>query len=230
MRNQEQQCPLCKRRSSKTEPPRNIALKNLSEAFQRENADLCALHGEKLKLFCLDDLETACVICRHSEKHANHRFLPVDEAALIHREEIQKLMKPQKEKLNDFVETKRKCEDIAADINVQTAHTERQIQKEFEKLHQLLQDEEKSMITALRGEEQLKGQKMNKEIEVWSKQIEIISHTVTETEQQLGAGDISFLKKFKATREKIARPRPSPALPKGAQLDPQHRWPRSPPV
>uniref|UniRef100_A0A8C4ZIC5 Tripartite motif-containing protein 35-like n=1 Tax=Gadus morhua TaxID=8049 RepID=A0A8C4ZIC5_GADMO len=219
MRNQEQQCPLCKRRSSKTEPPRNIALKNLSEAFQRENADLCALHGEKLKLFCLDDLETACVICRHSEKHANHRFLPVDEAALIHREEIQKLMKPQKEKLNDFVETKRKCEDIAADINVQTAHTERRIQKEFEKLHQLLQDEEKSMITALRGEEQLKGQKMNKEIEVWSKQIEIISHTVTETEQQLGAGDISFLKKFKATREKIARPRPSPALPKGAQLD-----------
>ena len=106
---QEQQCPLCKRRSSKTEPLRNIALKNLSEAFQRENADLCPLHGEKLKLFCRDDLETACVICRHSEKHANHRFLPVDEAAMIHREEIQKLLKPQKEKLQVFVETNRKC-------------------------------------------------------------------------------------------------------------------------
>ncbi|XP_030218425.1 tripartite motif-containing protein 35-like [Gadus morhua] len=217
--NQEQQCPLCKRRSSRTDPPRNIALKNLSEAFQRGNVDLCALHGEKLKLFCLDDLETACLICRHSEKHANHRFLPVDEAAAIHREEIQKLLKPQKEKLNDFVETKRKCEDIAADINVQTAHTERQIQKEFEKLHQLLQDEEKSRITTLRDEEQLKGQKMKKEIEELSKQIETISHTVTETEQQLVAGDISFLKKFKATRGKVAQRRPSPALPKGAQLD-----------
>uniref|UniRef100_A0A8C5CZF3 RING-type domain-containing protein n=1 Tax=Gadus morhua TaxID=8049 RepID=A0A8C5CZF3_GADMO len=171
--NQEQQCPLCKRRSSRTDPPRNI----------------------KLKLFCLDDLETACLICRHSEKHANHRFLPVDE----------KLLKPQKEKLNDFVETKRKCEDIAADINVQTAHTERQIQKEFEKLHQLLQDEEKSRITTLRDEEQLKGQKMKKEIEELSKQIETISHTVTETEQQLVAGDISFLKKFKATRGKVAQ-------------------------
>ncbi|CAL8401094.1 unnamed protein product [Boreogadus saida] len=220
MRNQEQQCPLCKRRSSKTEPPRNIALKNLSEAFQRENADLCPLHGEKLKLFCLDDLETACVICRHSVKHAYHSFLPVEEAALIHREEIQKLMKPQKEKLNDFVETKGKCEVIAAHINIQAAITERQIQKEFEKLHQLLKDEEKSRITALRGEEQLKGQKMIKEIEVLSKQIEIISDTVTETERQLGAGDISFLTKFKATREKVAPwPPPSPALPKGAQLD-----------
>uniref|UniRef100_A0A8C5CAZ5 B box-type domain-containing protein n=1 Tax=Gadus morhua TaxID=8049 RepID=A0A8C5CAZ5_GADMO len=187
--NQEQNCPLCKRRSSKTEPPRNIALKNLLEAFQRENADLCPLHGEKLKLFCLDDLETACVICRDSEKHANHRILPVDEA------------------LNDFVETKRKCEDI------------RQIQKEFEKLHQFLKDEEKSRITALRGEKKLKGQKMKKEIEELSKQIETISHTVTETEQQLGAGDISFLKKFKATREKVAQPPPSPALPEGALLD-----------
>ena len=214
-----QQCPLCKRRSSRTEPPRNIALKNLSEAFQPENADLCPLHGEKLKLFCVDDLETACLICRDSEKHVNNRFLPVGEAAPRRREEMQELLKPQKEKLNDFVETKRKCEDIAAHINVQTAHTERQIQKEFEKLHQFLQDEEKSRITALRGEERLKCQEMKKKIEELSKQIETISHTVTETEQQLRAGDVSFLKKFKATRAKVAEPRPSPALPRGALLD-----------
>ncbi|CAL8239204.1 unnamed protein product [Gadus morhua 'NCC'] len=217
--NQEQNCPLCKRRSSKTEPPRNIALKNLSEAFQRENADLCALHGEKLKLFCQDDLEMACVICRDSEKHANHKFLPVDETAPSHRERIQKLLKPQKENLNVFVETKRKCEEIAAHIDLQTAHTERQIQKEFEKLRQFLQDEEISRVMALRDEYQLKGQKIKKEIEELSKQIETISHTVTETEQQLGAGDIPFLKKFKATREKVAQTRPSPALPEGALLD-----------
>jgi tripartite motif-containing protein 35 len=217
--NQEQNCPLCKRRSSRPDPPRNIALENLSEAFQRENADLCPLHGEKLKLFCLDDLETACLICRDSEKHANHRFLPVEEAALSRRKEMKKLLKPQKEKLNDFVETKRKCEDIAAHIDVQTAHTERQIQKEFEKLHQYLKDEEKSRITALRGEEEFKVQKMEKEIEELSKQIETISHTVTETEQQLGAGDIPFLKKFKATTEKVAQPPPWPSLPEGALLD-----------
>ncbi|XP_056450873.1 E3 ubiquitin-protein ligase TRIM35-like [Gadus chalcogrammus] len=132
---------------------------------------------------------------------------------------MKKLLKPQKEKLNDFVEIKRKCEDIAAHIDLQTAHTERQIQKEFEKLHQFLKDEEKSRITALRDEEQLKGEKMKKEIDELSKQIETISHTVTETEQQLGAGDIPFLKKFKATREKVAQPQPSPGLPYGALLD-----------
>ncbi|CAL8401076.1 unnamed protein product [Boreogadus saida] len=252
--NQRQNCPLCKRRSSKTKPPRNIALKNLSEAFQRENADLCPLHGEKLKLFCLDDWETACLICRHSEKHANHRFLPVEEAALSRRKEMKKLLKPLKEKLGDFVEIKRKCENIAAHINIQAAHTERQIQKEFEKLHQFLKDEEKSRITALRDEEQLKGQKMKKEIEELSKQIE-----TTETEQQLVAGDISFLKEEVQGYKRESRPAPTlarstqgsaagrgktPGQPGLRSLEeaggerlllscdpgPQHRRPRSPPV
>ena len=65
----------------------------------------------------------------------------------------------------------------------------------------------------------MKGQKIKKEIEELSKQIETISHTVTETEQQLVAGDISFLKKFKATREKVDQLRLLPALPEGALLD-----------
>uniref|UniRef100_A0A3P9C7P8 RING-type domain-containing protein n=1 Tax=Maylandia zebra TaxID=106582 RepID=A0A3P9C7P8_9CICH len=53
------ECPVCKRRSSKDEPPLNRALKNLCESFlqerdQRASEALCSLHSEKLKLFCLD--------------------------------------------------------------------------------------------------------------------------------------------------------------------------------
>uniref|UniRef100_A0A3B4YG23 RING-type domain-containing protein n=1 Tax=Seriola lalandi dorsalis TaxID=1841481 RepID=A0A3B4YG23_SERLL len=51
-------CPVCKR-TSKYEPPCNLVLKNLCEAFlqereQRSSEALCSLHSEKLKLFCLD--------------------------------------------------------------------------------------------------------------------------------------------------------------------------------
>uniref|UniRef100_A0A3Q2E5C6 Uncharacterized protein n=1 Tax=Cyprinodon variegatus TaxID=28743 RepID=A0A3Q2E5C6_CYPVA len=53
------ECPVCKRRSSRAEPPLNLTLKNLCETFlqqreQRASEDLCSLHYEKLKLFCLD--------------------------------------------------------------------------------------------------------------------------------------------------------------------------------
>ncbi|XP_023279987.1 zinc-binding protein A33-like [Seriola lalandi dorsalis] len=85
-------CPVCKRRSPKDQPPLNLALKNLCEAFkqerdQRSSESLCSLHSERLKLFCLDHQQPVCVVCRDSEKHTNHRFRPIDEreiAALSH--------------------------------------------------------------------------------------------------------------------------------------------------
>ncbi|KAJ4919909.1 hypothetical protein JOQ06_014261, partial [Pogonophryne albipinna] len=54
-----QECPVCKRRSSRGEPPCNLLLKNLCETFllerdQRSPEALCSLHSEKLRLFCLD--------------------------------------------------------------------------------------------------------------------------------------------------------------------------------
>uniref|UniRef100_A0A8B9GQ81 Uncharacterized protein n=1 Tax=Astyanax mexicanus TaxID=7994 RepID=A0A8B9GQ81_ASTMX len=70
------ECPVCRRRcSSKAEPPRNLALKNICEAFlegrsQSSSAGsegLCTLHHEKLKLFCLDDQQPMCVVCQTSQ-------------------------------------------------------------------------------------------------------------------------------------------------------------------
>ncbi|KAK5614167.1 hypothetical protein CRENBAI_008625 [Crenichthys baileyi] len=54
-----QECPVCKTISFTKDPPCNLVLKNLCETFlqqrdQRASEDLCSLHSEKLKLFCLD--------------------------------------------------------------------------------------------------------------------------------------------------------------------------------
>uniref|UniRef100_A0A3B3YZQ5 Uncharacterized protein n=1 Tax=Poecilia mexicana TaxID=48701 RepID=A0A3B3YZQ5_9TELE len=58
------ECPVCKKKSSKLNPPCNLALENLCESFlqqrdQRIPTDLCSLHSEKLKLFCLDHQQPA---------------------------------------------------------------------------------------------------------------------------------------------------------------------------
>ena len=177
-----QECPVCKRRSSRGEPPCNLVLKNLSEAFllergQRSPEALCSLHSEKLKLFCLDHQQPVCVVCRDSKIHRKHSFKPMDEAAQDLREELQKSLQPLKKKLETFEEVKVEFDQTAEHLKVQARHTETQIKEQFKKLHQFLEEEEEARMAALREEEEQKRKMMEEKMEAVSREIAALSHT-----------------------------------------------------
>ncbi|XP_048014034.1 nuclear factor 7, ovary-like [Megalobrama amblycephala] len=221
-----QECPVCRRRSSKDKPPPNLALKNLCESFLKErnerrssgSEEICSLHSEKLKLFCLEDKQPVCVVCFTSQKHISHTVRPINEVVPSYKEELNTALKSLQEKLQHNEEMKGEFEETVQHIKSQADHTERQIKQQFEKLHQFLRDEEEATITALREEEEQKKQMMKEKLEEMNRHISALSHTIKDMEEMMKANDVCFLKEFPVSVERVQSSQPDPQMASGALI------------
>ncbi|MCI4391285.1 hypothetical protein PGIGA_G00132460 [Pangasianodon gigas] len=100
------ECPLCRKRSARI-PTINLALKNLCQTFLEVRGDpetLCDIHREKLKLFCVNDGQAACLVCRDSSKHLQHRFIPVDEAASEQKQQAEYIKNQMNVEIQELVQ------------------------------------------------------------------------------------------------------------------------------
>ncbi|XDV36753.1 hypothetical protein PO909_006480, partial [Leuciscus waleckii] len=221
-----QECPVCRRKSSRRDPPVNLTLKNLCESFLKErnekrssrSEEICSLHSEKLKLFCLEDKQAVCLVCRDSEKHTNHTFRPISEVVSSYKEEFNTALTSLQNKLKHGEEMKKKCDDRIEHIKSQAERTECHIKGEFEKLHQFLRDEEEASITALREEEEQKKQRMKENLEEMNTHISALSHTIRDMEEMMKDNDVSFLKNFNASMERVQISQPDPRMSSGALI------------
>ncbi|XP_050962575.1 nuclear factor 7, brain [Labeo rohita] len=221
-----QECPVCRRRSSRDDPPYNLALKNLSESLRRHGNErgssgseqICSLHSEKLKLFCLEDKQPVCLVCRDSQKHTNHTFRPISEIVSSYKEELNTALKTLQEKLTHGEKMKKECVKTVQHIKSQAEHTERQIKQQFEKLHQFLKDEEEATITALREEEEQKKQMMKEKLEEIKRHISTLSQTIKDTEEMIQDSDVCFLQEFPVSMERVQISQPDPQTPSGALI------------
>uniref|UniRef100_A0A672KJW6 Nuclear factor 7, brain-like n=1 Tax=Sinocyclocheilus grahami TaxID=75366 RepID=A0A672KJW6_SINGR len=181
---------------------------------------LCSLHSEKLKLFCLEDKQPVCLVCRDSQKHVNHTFRPIGEVVPSYKEELNTALRSLQEKLKHKETIKGEFEKTVQHIKSQADHTEHQIKQQFEKLHQFLRDEEEATITALREEEEQKKQMMKEKLEKINRHISALSHSIKDSEEMMKDSDICFLKKFPVSMERVQiSSQPDPQMSSGALID-----------
>lgn len=223
------ECPICKEKHFKAEItalPSNLVLRKLCEAFVQQQAKeaatpVCSLHSEKLKLFCLDHQEPVCLICQASKAHNHHKFKPIDEAAQDYREELKEAVAQLKKKAKQHALFYTKWDNLGKYLEIQATQTEKQVKEQFAKLHDFLRKEETDRLGALMKEKALKKSKVTKNINIINKEIQSLNETIKATERELEAGDVSFLKKYKAVLDR-AEQYPSwrePDIGMGALID-----------
>ncbi|XP_074969219.1 E3 ubiquitin-protein ligase TRIM39-like isoform X2 [Phalacrocorax aristotelis] len=157
-------CPQCRASCHRSGLRPNRQLANIVESIRQLGlrggpgaepgpcTSLCAQHDERLKLFCEEDEEAICVVCRESLHHRLHTVYPIEEAAQVYKVKLQKSL----EHLSKEVEDVKKYESTermkTQECKMVKKKRER-IVSEFGKLHRLLADEEKLLLQKLEEEE-----------------------------------------------------------------------------
>nr|XP_057905248.1 E3 ubiquitin-protein ligase TRIM39 [Doryrhamphus excisus] len=233
------ECPICRRKCSLTEPTVSLALKNVADTFLKEQqlqtsvagsvasmkleADVedvrCTNHGEVLKLFCLDDLETLCCVCHTSKKHQGHRVCPLDEGAHDLKEELKNELIPVKKNLRRLYEAKQECDDTTVHIKNQAQAAEKQVKEEFEQLRDFLQKEEAARLAALQQEEEGKRELVRKKSESITRDILTFSHAVIAVENEIASADALFLQNYSNTKKRAQLPQKDPEKVSGALIN-----------
>ncbi|XP_025068452.1 E3 ubiquitin-protein ligase TRIM17-like [Alligator sinensis] len=142
----------------------NTQLKNLVEKIKEQSlkpgkeqmVNQCVEHEEKLKLFCEEDGEAICVICRESQAHHGQKVLPIQEAANNYKNTVKQQrerIKSECEKLRCFVSEEeqrllQRLEEEERETLQSLEENVAQLSKQSSSLHKLISEiEEKSLQT-----------------------------------------------------------------------------------
>ncbi|XP_064414392.1 E3 ubiquitin-protein ligase TRIM39-like [Latimeria chalumnae] len=203
-------CPICRADSAISDLITNHTLRNVVETYKKEgkksevqSESVCSQHGEKLKLYCLEDQEAICLVCQTSRKHKNHTFLPIEEAAQEFKEELKNSLKPLQDTHQKIAELKEKYRGNLNNIHDEADKTEKEIKEDFLKLRQFLHMEEKNLLADLKKEKEEKEQKMRAMEESIVQDLTSVSTMIRDIQQKMDEEDQIFLMTLQDLRGRI---------------------------
>ncbi|KAE8289483.1 Tripartite motif-containing protein 35 [Larimichthys crocea] len=180
--------------------------------------ELCVAHGEMLSVFCLEEGEPLCQQCQ-TDEHEAHQCCSIQEAVLDCKRELRSAVRGLQEQLESLTSIRQTWEDTAAHIKSQSVQTAQVLREEFEKMHVYLRDEEATLMSQLKQEEEEKGERMKEKIDRLNNDIRELTSSIRETEEAMGFDDFLFLKNYKKASERAQCRVEEPEEESGALLD-----------
>ncbi|XP_074525774.1 nuclear factor 7, brain-like [Halichoeres trimaculatus] len=227
-------CLICKRKSSKSFPGVNFALKELADSFAgRQKAGssktekgekkvkvVCKKHPGEPRLFCKEDDRTVCPYCDGS-LHQSHTVISVNQAVSELKEQLKSDLTSLQDKRDKYKQVEKTYNEVIQHSKKQLLSTETQIVAEFNKLHQFLIEEEESRLKALREEEEQKGVIISREMKMIQEQISSLSVSISAVKEDLKKRNVAFLSSYKPTqtRARVQCSESDPQLVSGVLID-----------
>ncbi|XP_028569587.2 E3 ubiquitin-protein ligase TRIM7-like isoform X2 [Podarcis muralis] len=160
---------------------------------------LCPKHREALKLFCSEEEELICCICRESRAHRSHAVFPVEEAAQDYKKEIQSRLQSLKEEKEKLLGLKLAGENRHQEYLKQTEAERQKLMSEFELVHHFLEEQEKLLLLQLNELEKEIMKHQKEHGGKFSDEIVSLSALIDEIEEKCTQPDSEFLQDIRST-------------------------------
>ncbi|NXL10725.1 TRI39 ligase, partial [Mesembrinibis cayennensis] len=188
-------CPVCRKTSRRRALRPNRQLGNMVEAARQLRGakrkageeSRCQTHGQALARFCRDDQAPVCLLCEISHAHRAHALVPLDVAALEYKEKLQRCLEPLERKLEAVAGCRAREEKKPSELKAgerKVALRRERIAREFEELHQLLEEEERLLLRRLEEEEREILQRLQANLARLGEQRRVLAALVAELEEK----------------------------------------------
>ncbi|XP_078073452.1 zinc-binding protein A33-like [Mustelus asterias] len=206
-------CPECREEFPERNLRINRALANLAEKArqiklnrkEKESKLHCEEHQEELKLFCETDKKLICLICRDSREHRDHRFLPIDEAVEIYKNQLKSSLDSLTDKKSAVRKKEMKQKRKISEVREQSSSLQTHITSEFTKMHQILTEKEQRLLRDLREEEETILKPMEKNLREIQENLNSIEGKLSKIQKQMEQKDeLIFLKEEACRKRRIS--------------------------
>ncbi|XP_069490914.1 E3 ubiquitin-protein ligase TRIM39-like [Ambystoma mexicanum] len=195
-------CPQCREISPKNNLRPNRQLANVVEIARNlplhmmkvQESNLCEEHDETLKLFCIDDKESICVICRESREHRRHAVLPITEAAQEFKEKLHRGLATLRLESQTILGLKTKEENETKDLELKFESQRKVVMYAFQDMQNFLEEEKCLLLTSLEKERTKCLKIVEKNLAELEEQHASLCKLIAEMEKKCLQPDVELLK------------------------------------
>ncbi|PKK17202.1 putative LOC102088036 [Columba livia] len=171
----------------------------------------CPEHGEALEMFCREEGRPVCRRCAVSPAHRTHLTVPIEEAAEEHKAKLEVLVKLLQEHKLDLQSQMSQEEKKLDEWKGKTSRESEMLEKEFEKLHDLLYEEEEKLQRRLKGEKKATATKLRSNITQMmeqSQELELLIRKINRRCQQPPLGLLKDVEKLLSRSQNVRVSKP----------------------